>query len=101
MNKEQVMAAHDATTSKLSTGELEAMLVDSIIPQAVEQGATEIYPNRFVEYLKSEIDLDISAVFLGRALKNIGLIAKRGSSGSRYILPEKGDLEAWKLGIGL
>lgn len=110
LNKEAVEMAYEDSQTDMPYEVFLNILAENIIPVLVERGTSILYPARFSDLLANntknvdgkEIPDPIiaSAKRVGRALKHLGLLSKRGSAGNAYYLPRKDELEEWQSGLG-
>ena len=106
-SKEAIMEGYEDNQSNLTYKEFVNMMANSIIPNLVDRGIEVIYPEKFSESLKDNVDDDgkpdpiiASSGRIGRACKALGLIAKRGSGGNAWHLPTADGLQGWMSGMG-
>lgn len=110
LNKDVVEQAYEDSKMDMPYEVFLSILADNIIPILVERGTKIIYPSRFAELLErntKEVDgenvpdpIVATADRIGRALKHLGLVSKRGSAGNAYYLPDIDELEEWQSGLG-
>ena len=105
-NKDALMEAHEDINSNMSYTEFQSLLATAIIPNLVERGITTIFPEAFSKTLaenKDENDNDdpiiASAGRIGRAMKSLGCVSKRGSGGNAWLLPDQDTINSWMQGM--
>ncbi len=105
-DKEALMEAHEDTKSNMTYAEFQQLLASAIIPNLVEQGKTIIFPEAFSKSLADNVNekgepdpIIASAGRIGRAMKSLGCVAKRGSGGNAWLLPDADTITSWSQGI--
>ena len=106
LDKDALMEAHEDTKSNMPYEDFLELLGTAIIPNLIDRGITEIYPQAFSKSLAENKDEDgnddpiiASPGRIGRAMKALGCSSKRGSSGNVWYLPDADTVAGWIQGM--
>lgn len=90
--------------SMMTLEQIKDLMREQIIPSIVEKGFNAIRPTELAKQIAADFTVDgkplvLTPEILGHAFTKLGLERDRRTLGSYWILPEKEELEAWKLGM--
>lgn len=100
LSKDTIIEASETAKTGTDFTDFVIVMQQQIIPAIVQAGGEFIYPNAFVKTLKEQFGIDASKERIGRACSELGLESKRGSKGSRYLLPKAEKLDLFVSGVG-
>lgn len=99
IGKEGIVSASETARTGVDFDDFKKRLRTELIPQLVKQGAEMIYVEGLAEFIKDQLELEVSPERIGKACRDLGLESKRSNKGRGYILPSVDDIDNWVYGI--